>query len=85
VATIHDTVKESGRVLPHPSAVFHAYASTDTPWVAPTLSRITSIRRYGIVQLSDIRSYLVLGIPYVPYALVYSMLVHQGLTDAGLN
>ena len=33
-ATVHDTVKESGRVLPHPSAVFHAYASTDTPWVA---------------------------------------------------
>jgi hypothetical protein len=34
VATIHDTVKESGRVLPHPSAVFHAYASRDTPWMA---------------------------------------------------
>jgi hypothetical protein len=34
VATVHDTVKESDRVLPHPSAVFHAYASTDTPWVA---------------------------------------------------
>jgi hypothetical protein len=26
-----------------------------------------------------------LGIPYVPYAPVHSMLVHQGLTDAGLN
>jgi hypothetical protein len=34
VATIYDTIKESGRVLPHPSVVFHAYASTDTPWVA---------------------------------------------------
>jgi hypothetical protein len=34
VTTVHDTVKESGRVLPRPSAVFHAYASTDTPWVA---------------------------------------------------
>jgi hypothetical protein len=34
VATVHDAVKESGRVLPHPSAVFHAYASVDTPWVA---------------------------------------------------
>jgi hypothetical protein len=33
-ATVHDIVKESGWVLPHPSAVFHAYASTDTPWVA---------------------------------------------------
>jgi hypothetical protein len=31
VATVHDTVKESGWILPHPSAVFHAYASTNTP------------------------------------------------------
>jgi hypothetical protein len=34
VAIVHDAVKESGQVLPHPSAVFHAYASADTPWVA---------------------------------------------------
>jgi hypothetical protein len=34
VATVHDTVKESGQVLPHTSAVFHAYASADTPRVA---------------------------------------------------
>jgi hypothetical protein len=34
VATVHDAAKELGRVLPHPSAVFHAYALTDTPWVA---------------------------------------------------
>jgi hypothetical protein len=34
VATVHDTVKELGRVLPRPSAVFHAYASANTPWVA---------------------------------------------------
>jgi hypothetical protein len=34
VATIHDAVRESGRVLPHPSAVFHAYALADTLWLA---------------------------------------------------
>jgi hypothetical protein len=34
VTTVHDTVKESSQVLPRPSAVFHAYASADTPWVA---------------------------------------------------
>jgi hypothetical protein len=34
VATVHDAVKESGRVLLRPSAGFHAYASVDTPWVA---------------------------------------------------
>jgi hypothetical protein len=33
VATIYDAVKESGRVLSHPSIVFHAYASADTLWV----------------------------------------------------
>jgi hypothetical protein len=34
VAIVHDAVKELGRVLPHPSVVFHAYASVDTPCVA---------------------------------------------------
>jgi hypothetical protein len=37
VATVHDAIKESGRVLPCPSAIFHAYASVDTPWVANTI------------------------------------------------
>jgi hypothetical protein len=34
VATVHDTVKESGQVLPHPSAILHTYVSVDTLWVA---------------------------------------------------
>jgi hypothetical protein len=34
VATVHDMVKESGRVLPRPSVIFHTYASLNTPWVA---------------------------------------------------
>jgi hypothetical protein len=33
VAIVHDVVKESGWVLPRPSAVFHVYASVDTPSV----------------------------------------------------
>jgi hypothetical protein len=33
VATFHVMVKESIRVLPHASVVFHAYALMDTPWV----------------------------------------------------
>jgi hypothetical protein len=44
VATIHDVTKKPGRVLPHPSAVFHVYASTDTPWVTRTLSHYTSVK-----------------------------------------
>jgi hypothetical protein len=43
-ATVHDEAKKSGRVLPHPSAIFHAYASTDTPWVARTLSHRTPVK-----------------------------------------
>jgi hypothetical protein len=38
VATVHNVTKKPGRVLPRSSAVFHAYASVDTPWVARTLS-----------------------------------------------
>jgi hypothetical protein len=34
VAIVHNAVKESGQVIPHPSDVLHAYASADTPWVA---------------------------------------------------
>jgi hypothetical protein len=49
VATVHDVIKESGQVLPHPSAVLHAYASTDTPWVARTLSHGTPVKR-GMVS-----------------------------------
>jgi hypothetical protein len=45
VATIHNMTKKLGRVLPHTSAIFHAYASADTPWVAQTLSHYTSVKR----------------------------------------
>jgi hypothetical protein len=45
VATVHDVVKESGWVIPHPSAVFHMYASADTPWVARTLSHCTLVKQ----------------------------------------
>jgi hypothetical protein len=45
VVTVHDVVKDSGRVLPRPSAVFHAYASTDTPWVAQKLSHCTPVNQ----------------------------------------
>jgi hypothetical protein len=52
VATIHNTVKESGQVLPRPSAIFHAYALTDTPWMARTLSHYTSVKRRKVLSNS---------------------------------
>jgi hypothetical protein len=45
VATVYGMAKESGRVLPHPSAIFHAYASANTTWVARTLSHYTPVKR----------------------------------------
>jgi hypothetical protein len=45
IASVHDMVKESGQVLPRPSAVFHANASADTSWVAQTLSHCISVKR----------------------------------------
>jgi hypothetical protein len=52
VAIVHDAVKESGWVLPHPSVIFHAYASADTPWVARTLSHCTPMKRGNVLSNS---------------------------------
>jgi hypothetical protein len=54
VATIHDVTKKPGRVLPHPGAVVHAYASTDIPWVAWTLSHFTSVK-WGKVSSNSLK------------------------------
>jgi hypothetical protein len=39
------TIKESGRVLPQPNAVFHVKTSLGSPWVARTLSLLSSVKR----------------------------------------
>jgi hypothetical protein len=44
VVIVHGAVKKSVRVLPHPSAGFHVYASADTPWVAQTLSHCIPVK-----------------------------------------
>jgi hypothetical protein len=52
VATIHDKVKET--IMAHLTLVhvFHAYNSTDTPWVAHALSHFTSVRYGRIASVS---------------------------------
>jgi hypothetical protein len=45
VTTVHDVVKESGRVLPRPSVVFHAYSSAEIQWVGRTLSHCTPVKQ----------------------------------------
>jgi hypothetical protein len=44
-ATIHDVINKLGQVLPHPSAIFHEYASASTPWVPRTLPHCTPVKR----------------------------------------
>jgi hypothetical protein len=52
VAIVHDTVKESSQILPHPSAIFHVYASADTPWVARTLPHYTPVKKAKVSSSS---------------------------------
>jgi hypothetical protein len=81
------TIKESSRdhlTLVH---VFHAYASTDTPWVAHALSHASPVR-YGRVSFNSatIEASKFAGPKKITYAPVHnSKLVHSDPTDAGLN
>jgi hypothetical protein len=86
VSTIHDVTKKPGQVLPHPSAVFHAYASADTSWVARTLSHYTSMKRGKVSSNSSIHEATQFGDFICPVCVsTFQMLVQQGSTDAGLN
>jgi hypothetical protein len=53
VATVHVEAKKLGWVLPRPSAVFHAYASANTPWVARTLSHCTPMKQGNVLSNSS--------------------------------
>jgi hypothetical protein len=52
VAIVHNAVKETIRAHLTLVHVFHAYASTDTPWVAHALSHFTPIRYGRIASVS---------------------------------
>jgi hypothetical protein len=39
------TIKEPGLVPPHPSTIYHVKTSTSSPWVAWTLSLLSSVKR----------------------------------------
>jgi hypothetical protein len=86
VATIHDMTKKSGRVLPHPSAIFDAYASVDTPWVARTLSHYTSMKWGKVSSNSSTHEATQFGDSICLICVsTFQMLIQQGSTDAGLN
>jgi hypothetical protein len=86
VAIVHDVIKKSGRVLPHPSVIFHAYASVDTPWVARTLSHCTPVKRGKVSSNFSTHEATQFGDFICPVCVsTFQMLVHSDPTDAGLN
>jgi hypothetical protein len=86
VTTIHDEVKETIRAYLTLVHVFHAYASTDIPWVAHALSHYTSIRYGRIASVSVAHDATQFRDSICPVCVsTVQMLVHQGSIDAGLN
>jgi hypothetical protein len=86
VATIHDVTKKPGRVLPHPSVIFHVYALVDTPWMARTLSHYTSMKRGKVSSNSSTHEATQFRDSICSVCdSTFQMLVHSDPTDAGLN
>jgi hypothetical protein len=74
------TIKESGWVLPHPSAVFHIKTLTVSLWVAQTLSQCTSMKRGKVSSNSATVEATKFVRPYKSYMLQYINLVHRDQT-----
>jgi hypothetical protein len=86
VTTIHDMTKKSSRVWPHPSVVFHTYASADTPWVARTLSHYTSVKRGMVSSNSSTHKATQFEDFICPLCVsTFQMRVHSDPTDTGLK
>jgi hypothetical protein len=85
VATIHDAIKKTIRVHLSLVHVFHAYALTDTPWVAHALSHCTPVRYGRIASVSGTHDATQFGDSICPICVsTFQMLVHSDSTDAGL-
>jgi hypothetical protein len=86
VTTVHDTVKEMIRAHLTLVHVFHAYASTDTPWVTHALSHCTPVRYGRIASVSVAHNTTQFGDSICPVCVsTFQMLIHSDPTDAGLN
>jgi hypothetical protein len=86
VATIHDVAKEMIRAHLTLVHIFHAYASTDTPWVAHALSRCTPVRYGRIASVSVTQDATKFEDSICPVCVsAVQMLVQQGSINTGLN
>jgi hypothetical protein len=86
VATVHDAVKETIRTHLTLVHVFHAYASTDTLWVAHALFHYTFVRYGRIASVSAAHDTTQFGDSICPICVnTFQMLVHSDPTDVDLN
>jgi hypothetical protein len=86
VTTIYDAVKETIRAHLTIVHVFHAYALTDTPWVAHALSHCTPVRYDRIASISAAYDTTQFRDSICTVCVsTFQMLVHSNPTDAGLN
>jgi hypothetical protein len=86
VATVHNAVKETIRVHLTLMHVFHAYASTDTPWVAHALSHFTSVRYGRIAFVSAAHEATqFMGSHKIPYVPVHNSNLLTGARRSVLN
>jgi hypothetical protein len=86
VAIVHDAVKEMIRAHLTLVHIFHAYASTDTPWVTHALSHYTPVRYDRIASVSAAHDATQFGDSICLICVsTFQMLVHSDPTDVGLN
>jgi hypothetical protein len=86
VATVHNAVKETIRAHLTLVHVFHAYASTDTPWVAHVLSHFTPVRYGRIAFVSVVHEATQFAGPHkIPYAPVHNSNLLIGARRSVLN
>jgi hypothetical protein len=86
VAIVHNVVKETIRAHHTLVHVFHAYASTDTPWVFDALSPFTPVRYGRIASVSAAHEATQFAGPYkISYALVHNSNLLIGARRSVLN
>jgi hypothetical protein len=86
MATIHNAVKETIRAHLTLVHVFHAYASTDTPWMAHALSHFIPVRYGRIASVSTAHKATQFAGPYkIPYAPVHNSNLLIGARRSVLN
>jgi hypothetical protein len=86
VATVHNAFKEMIRAQLTLVHVFHAYASTDTPWVAHALSHFTPVRYGRIASVSAAHEATQFVGPHkIPYASVHNSNLLIGVRRSVLN